>query len=536
MQQYFLHKRCRVVVGLFFALVFLVQCGGEGGAAQQGSVGSAPEESLAENVSVLELSSSSPTQITFSGLEEDAEVLLLLYNFNTSNSTQAFQLADISEEFLGLSHSESFLTTDFEEDPEILAGHANMTAEFHEMLREAESQIPEDAPLAPEPPSFVRFATAGDIQTFKVLSSFSDTSSFETVTAELRVANSKVEFYVDERDNDQFTDAELQDLLNDFTGRLDDEERIVGEWSDVNQDGKFSVLFTRVVNGFSSGGIVTGFFYAIDLFDASVYSGSNEKEIFYTFVPDPEGALGPAVSKSFAITNIYPGVLPHELQHMISYNQHVLVNGGSAEASWLNEGLAHLLEDITNLDSGDYMATAGLENPARVGAFLSNISDTCFTCGTSLSQRGGAYLFLRQLYERAQDGEFASLSGGIDSGTELVQNLLNTGDTSLTNIVNTIYGDGTDLENFKTLLGNFSLDIYFSDFDGIDLYATQNDNRGTVLDGPELTELTSFSYTNTIQGNGMIYLKLTEDVVTAEGGVLTIQLAEDSNYGGYLIQ
>src|SRR3989338_3793588 len=171
MQQYFLRKKYHFFVGLFFALVFLVQCGGEGAVAGVGSLGSAPEERLAENVSVLEISSTSSTQITFGDLGDDGEALLLLYNFNTSSTTQAFQLADISAEFLDLNESKLFLTDHLEGDRETLEGYENLTSEFHGMLREAESEIPEDASLAPMPSSFLRFATIGDTQTFKVLSS-----------------------------------------------------------------------------------------------------------------------------------------------------------------------------------------------------------------------------------------------------------------------------------------------------------------------------------------------------------------------------
>ena len=36
----------------------------------------------------------------------------------------------------------------------------------------------------------------------------------------------------------------------------------------------------------------------------------------------------------------------HEFQHMISFNQHVLVRGGNAEETWLNEGLSSFAEEL----------------------------------------------------------------------------------------------------------------------------------------------------------------------------------------------
>ena len=41
-----------------------------------------------------------------------------------------------------------------------------------------------------------------------------------------------------------------------------------------------------------------------------------------------------------------PGVFIHEFQHMISFNQHVLVRGGTSEDTWLNEGLSHFAEEL----------------------------------------------------------------------------------------------------------------------------------------------------------------------------------------------
>ena len=41
-----------------------------------------------------------------------------------------------------------------------------------------------------------------------------------------------------------------------------------------------------------------------------------------------------------------PPVFIHEFQHMISFNQHVLVRGGTAEDTWLNEGLSHFAEEL----------------------------------------------------------------------------------------------------------------------------------------------------------------------------------------------
>ena len=45
--------------------------------------------------------------------------------------------------------------------------------------------------------------------------------------------------------------------------------------------------------------------------------------------------------------NSYRSLLAHEFQHLISFNQHVLLRpGGDSEVSWLNEGMSHVTEDL----------------------------------------------------------------------------------------------------------------------------------------------------------------------------------------------
>ncbi|MBF0106732.1 MAG: hypothetical protein HQM16_15575 [Deltaproteobacteria bacterium] len=76
------------------------------------------------------------------------------------------------------------------------------------------------------------------------------------------------------------------------------------------------------------------------------------------------------------------------------------------------------------------MTSSGLENPARVSSYLSEVSDVCFTCGTSLRERGGSYLF-RYLYEQAELGNLPA----VDSGNELLSALV---DTDLRDVENVI--------------------------------------------------------------------------------------------------
>src|SRR2546427_4770430 len=87
-----------------------------------------------------------------------------------------------------------------------------------------------------------------------------------------------------------------------------------------------------------------------DLVTSGRFSTGNNGEIFYSIVPDAAGTLSCAHSVT-AVTQLVPVTFVHEFQHMISFNQHVLVhctlNGCPAppEDLSLNEGLSHYAEE-----------------------------------------------------------------------------------------------------------------------------------------------------------------------------------------------
>ncbi|MBF0105011.1 MAG: hypothetical protein HQM16_06750 [Deltaproteobacteria bacterium] len=535
-----------LLVGSFLLLSLLSGCG----SSLQGSVTSTtPDTSsttgdevtapaVGGQVSVLTLDSDS-SEIVFSDIEEDDEILLMLHAYSDAGASSSFQI--------GASENMMFLEKEILGE-EVEAEEGDATVAFHDILRQYEEQLDEGALLgdggAKSAKYLIKKATVGYQKSFKVLNSFSSSSSYDTVIATLRYVTSDFEIYVDNRNATTVTQADLSEIAERFAAVLPLEKEIFGEESDVDANNKFAVLLTQTVNelGGSAGGMITGFFYAVDLFDSDQYAISNEMEVFYTFVPDPEGELGSSVSKDFAMTNIYPGVLAHEFQHVINFNMHYNINGGSMEKNWLNEGLSHLAEDIYSHDSDGYMTTAGLENPARVSSYLSDISNICFTCGTSLKERGGSYLFLRYLYEQAELGNLAN----VDTGNELLTALLDTDLRGTENVVNAVFGSTAVEEDFNTLLGLFGLTVYLSNtgnsnddrfgFTGLNLRAAQDDNRGTVLDGPAVQSITDLPFVETISGSGFAYLQISGKTIIENGGRLDFSFGSNSTFGGYMIR
>lgn len=534
----------------------LIQCGGSavgggsasssgGGASSSSSTGTVSDEVVGDNVTALAVTSSG-VGVDLSDVAENENLILFLYSYNESSTIEGFQISsdEVSARFLGEDAQDEAESPGETEAAIEIEGNLDLTEDWHRRLRMTEAGLlgGDAEPARPHDGGGARFATSGTQRTFRVLDSFSNSDSYETVTATLRYQNEFFQFYVDDRDVDALSGEELTALAENYAAIIPQEREFFGRESDVNGDGRFAVLFTRVVNGLgaSSGGIVTGFFYAVDLFDESQYPMSNEMEVFYTFVPDPSGALGPTISQSFAITNILPGVLPHEYQHMISFNRHYFENGGSAEVGWLNEGFSHLAEDIYGSDGSGYMTASGLENPARVATYLSNISNVCFSCGTSLNQRGGSYLFLRYLYEQAEAGNLA----GAVNGEDFIQRALDTNLRGADNVVWAAFGDGGNEDDFKDALGLFGLAVYLSGtsedprlgFNGIDLRAIQEDNRGTVLSGPAIQTVNALPFTDTLTGNGLTYLELSGATVLENGGTLNFSFDAGASFGGYVIR
>lgn len=524
-----------VIVGLS---IWITSCGGASLTSSGSSSSSSGTTSSSGTGSSGDVSLSQVSTLTFENgtaqatldIEDSESVVVVVYSYNSSSSSDSFQLGSESA-------TSSLNQFSISEDDD-----ADLTEDFHNHLRALESDIDEEPEDLAGPSASLSYAVSvGQEQTFKVLNSYSSSTSYDTVTATLRVSTSTFDIYVDNRNEDSLTDDQLQDLADGFE---DDEVRaLYGNASDVNGDGKFDILFTQTVNelGASAGGMVTGFFYAIDLFDDATYSISNEREIFYSLVPDPTGEFGYSLSTNFALTNIYPTVMPHEYQHMISFNEHYFENSGSAEASWLNEALSHLAEDITELNSSDFMASTSLENPSRISSYLASVDSTCFFCGSSLKQRGGSYLFIRYLYEQAELGNLDQVS----SGAELIGALLDTSNRGTTNITQAVFGSSDD-SDLASLMGLYSLAVYLDgtgivtddrfEFSGIDLRGEQDDNRGTSLTGPATQTVSSLPYTDSLSGNAISYLVISGSVINANGGVLELTVDSDAEMGAYVIE
>ncbi len=286
------------------------------------------------------------------------------------------------------------------------------------------------APLAgfpvPEPPAL------GTERTFKVLSRV-DGTAYAGSTARLRYVGANVLVYEDRAAPapiDSLGMRRFGDLLDRTLHPLDVE--IFGAESDIDGNGRVIVLLTPIVNGLttaaqcSADGFVRGFFNGTDLGTRS--QNSNRAEILYALVPDPAGTRSCAHFASDVVRQL-PSTFLHEFQHMISYNQHVLVRRGTDETTWLNEGLSHMAEEMggrlyekrfpaplgrgltTQLlpDSAVPFYRGDIENALLYLGAPGAHSVSAFDALGSLEERGASWLFLRWLMVQKGDGILARL-------------------------------------------------------------------------------------------------------------------------------
>lgn len=288
---------------------------------------------------------------------------------------------------------------------------------------------------------------------FKVLSSLT-ANTYTTVNARLVHSGTNILLYVDNASPTAgaFTDAEYAAFGRQFdTDLFPIDVAAFGATSDIDANGKTFVLFTPVVNRLTlssgqCGSYVAGFFNGADL---SGNANANKGEIFYSSVPgEPAGGASCSPLAQSVVRNAAPATFIHELQHMISYNQHVLTRTGSTEAIWLNEGLSHMAEELGGkLYESRYPCpnlppcpAAGRASTAQIFPdsaqgflppnfgnaydFFSSRLDYSLTSPTgfgTIEERGVAWLFLRWLADQKGEAKLKDMVQTRNTGTTNIE-------------------------------------------------------------------------------------------------------------------
>lgn len=355
-------------------------------------------------------------------------------------------------------------------NPMLPAFQPKSSLAFHAFLRSRERMLAES-------PGAISFALrglnpgvvavppiVGSQRTFHVCANVS-CSSFVDVTATAKRVGPKGAIYLDDSvPTGGYTQAEIDSVGNLFDNYLYPlDTTSFGRESDLDNNGVVAVLLTDQVNKLSpdcntGGSVILGFFYGNDLIPGN--TGSNGGEVFYGLVPDPTNTRC-TITHAFAANYLAPTFI-HEFQHMISYNQHVLLRGGLSEDTWLNEGLSHFAEELGGRNIPDLFcvasdclsqyATGDLQNAydylkAPEAQFLVEPSSSNGT----LEERGANWLFVRWLVDQF---------GADVTGSAFTRSLVATSRVGADNVATT-----TGVP-FATLVPQWQLANYLDDLPG----------------------------------------------------------------------
>src|SRR2546425_932481 len=255
-----------------------------------------------------------------------------------------------------------------------------------------------------------------------------DCSAFNRVSARVRALTSKVAIYVDTlAPAGQPDSAALDSIATTFDQRLYAiDTAAFGRESDIDSNSVVLVLMTNTVNKLvtaaqcNADGFVAGFFFGADLDPAYQNdSRSNKGEVFYAIVADPAGTLS-CPHPASDLQRFVPVTFIHEFQHMISFNQHVLVRGGTGEVLWLNEGFSHYAEELGGRSyaaSFDAKVSNCVSGTTECGFYAGDLLNAYSYMDTitrhfllpttgigTLPERGAAWLFVRYTVDKYSAG------------------------------------------------------------------------------------------------------------------------------------
>jgi hypothetical protein len=285
-------------------------------------------------------------------------------------------------------------------------------------------------------------------------------TQFATVRAVVKAVGARAQIALDVNSPATgFTAADFTAIASEFDNVI---YKTDTEWfgtpTDINKDGRITILYTPEVNKFTrkgSSSFIGGFFWGGDLFTQEDYAKAtppiqcpqtNAQEVFYLLTADPTGIFSDPRSIAL-VRQTTRGTIAHEFQHMINqgirqFNQ----NAVPFEVDWLNEGLSHFAEeavgraargfgDFQSLSFADVRANTDdyaayfQQNLARFSTWLARpdtSSPISSRADQDLAPRGAAWALLRYTADQFAPGNarafFRRLVAGPDSSlTNLVQ-------------------------------------------------------------------------------------------------------------------
>ncbi len=241
----------------------------------------------------------------------------------------------------------------------------------------------------------------------------------ETITAEVAAVSTRAIVWKDVTPSHPATldTAFINDFVADFDKTILPRERSVfGNESDIDGDGRIGLVFTPLTKDSA-----VAFFLGCDIAKLEGCPSGNKGEYLYL---TPPSDIAPPYNTAAAIKEI----LAHELGHLIHYNRKVVRNALQVwpDSSYMIEGFGGFAQDVIGYQAGNfYVAQAGLNeiDGFSLADVFGNVTKYDKTRDGLL--RGGAYLFVRYIYDLA-GGDRALESGSIEGlgGTALLRKVL----------------------------------------------------------------------------------------------------------------
>ncbi len=193
-----------------------------------------------------------------------------------------------------------------------------------------------------------------------------------------------------------FTDTDYGNVLATFdTLVYPMDTTAFGAPTNISAYGKIILFYTRNVNALTpsnAGYTIGGFFFARDLYPKvakgtlQACPSSNEQEMFYLLVPDPNGTVNNNKRTKTEVEVLNLGTIAHEFQHLINASRRLYItpNAASNEQTWLDEGLAHIAEEllyfrVTGFTSRQNLTLQDIGGSAAKSALFSNYASQNFS-------------------------------------------------------------------------------------------------------------------------------------------------------------
>jgi len=301
--------------------------------------------------------------INVPSLEQDEYIYTILFPQDDSGASHAagsFLTAFSSDE----SQDSSFKDYLREQEQKTLQDHAEVTSSTRDRVTTLEA--------APE-------YDIGDRTEFWVRSERDVDDYFVEQELELKRKSDNALIWVD--DYSDISEDDIDYLLAQFDGYHGDLQDYFGGEPESSEFPILEAADSRiniVLASFEPG----GYFNSADLYSSDRYRHSNEGKFIYA---DPGSSVN---------IELIAGIIAHEYQHLLYYNEKVLA-GRSGFNLWINEGFSELAMDIAGFGYLQGTRTGAVYSFARRPEETSLVN-----WGSRLSDYGASYLFARYLYDR----------------------------------------------------------------------------------------------------------------------------------------